>query len=120
VFPTWKNIKQFDGEKDVVAGVRAINTNGHTPGHTSYLVSSGRNQLIVLGDVSNIPALFVRNPGWRAAFDVDGEKAETNRRKIYDRVVADGTTITGYHFGMPGAGKIKKDGKGYAFVPVKA
>jgi glyoxylase-like metal-dependent hydrolase (beta-lactamase superfamily II) len=120
VFPTWKNMKQFDGEKDVVAGVRAINTNGHTPGHTSYLVSSGRNQMIVLGDVSNIPSLFVKHPEWRAVFDVDGELAEKNRRKTYDRVVADGTTITGYHFGLPGAGKIKKDGKGYAFVPVKA
>ena len=120
VFPTWKNIKQFDGEKDVTPGVRAINTNGHTPGHTSYQVSSGRNQMIVLGDVSNIPSLFVKHPEWRAVFDVDGELAEKNRRKIYDRVVASGTTITGYHFGLPGAGKIKKDGKGYAFVPVKA
>src|SRR6266545_1240702 len=92
VFPTWKNMKQFDGEKDVVAGVRAINTNGHTPGHTSYLVSSVRNQMIVLGDVSNIPSLFVKHPEWRAVFDVDGELAEKNRRKTYDRVVADGTT----------------------------
>ena len=120
VFPTWKNIKQFTGDKEVTPGVRAINTNGHTPGHTSYLVSSGRNQLIVLGDVSNIPSLFVKHPEWRAIFDGDGDLAEKNRRKIYDRVVADGTTITGYHFGMPGAGKIKKDGKGYAFIPVKA
>ena len=99
---------------------QAIATFGHTPGHTSYLVSSGRNQLIVLGDVSNIPSLFVKNPGWHAAFDVDGDLAETNRRKMYDRVVADNVTITGYHFGLPGAGKIKKDGSGYAFVPIKA
>jgi glyoxylase-like metal-dependent hydrolase (beta-lactamase superfamily II) len=120
VFPTWKNIKQFDGDKEVVPGVRAINTNGHTPGHTSYVVGSGRNQLIVLGDVSNIPSLFVTHPEWRAVFDVDPDLAEKNRRKIYDRVVADGTTVTGYHFGLPGAGKIKKDGKGYVFVPVKA
>jgi glyoxylase-like metal-dependent hydrolase (beta-lactamase superfamily II) len=120
VFPTWKNIKQFEGDKEVAPGVQAIATFGHTPGHTSYLVSSGRNQLIVLGDVSNIPSLFVKNPGWHAAFDVDGNLAETNRRKMYDRVVADNVTITGYHFGLPGAGKIKKDGAGYAFVPIKA
>ena len=50
----------------------------------------------------------------------DGALAEANRRKIFDRVVADRTTITGYHFGLPGAGTIKKDGKGYVFVPVKA
>jgi glyoxylase-like metal-dependent hydrolase (beta-lactamase superfamily II) len=119
VFPTWKNIKQFDGTKEVVAGVRPINTNGHTPGHMSYAIGSGNKQLFVLGDVSNIPALFVKNPGWHAAFDVDGALAETNRRKIYDRVIAEKATVTGYHFGMPGAGTIKKDGKGYAFVAVK-
>jgi glyoxylase-like metal-dependent hydrolase (beta-lactamase superfamily II) len=113
-------MKQFEGDKEVAPGVRAIATYGHTPGHTSYQVSSGRNQMIVLGDVSNIPSLFVTHPDWRAVFDVDGALAETNRRKMYDRVVADGVTITGYHFGLPGAGKIKKDGKGYAFVPVKA
>jgi glyoxylase-like metal-dependent hydrolase (beta-lactamase superfamily II) len=120
VFPSWKNIKQFEGDKDVAPGIRAIATFGHTPGHTSYLVSSGRNQMIVLGDVSNIPSLFVQHPGWHAAFDVDGDLAEKNRRKMYDRVVADNVTITGYHFGLPGAGKIKKDGAGYAFVPIKA
>jgi glyoxylase-like metal-dependent hydrolase (beta-lactamase superfamily II) len=119
VFPGWKNIKQHEGDKEVVAGVKAINTNGHTPGHTSYLLGSGRNQLIVLGDVTNIPALFVRNPGWHAAFDADANQAEQARRKIFDRAIADRATVTGYHFGLPGAGSIKKDGKGYAFVPVK-
>jgi len=120
VFPTWKNIKQFEGDKDVVAGVRPIYTNGHTPGHTSYLLGSGGKQLIVLGDVTNIPALFVKNPGWQAAFDSDGAMAEAARRKTFDRAIADKATITGYHYGMPGAGTIKKDGKGYAFVPVQA
>ena len=38
VFPGWKNIKQFEGDKEVVPGVRAIATPGHTPGHTSYQV----------------------------------------------------------------------------------
>ena len=70
VFPTWKNIKQFDGDKDVVAGVRADQHQRPYAGPHQLPVSSGRNQLIVLGDVSNIPALFVRNPGWHAAFDV--------------------------------------------------
>lgn len=119
-FPSWKNIKQIDAGKDVLPGVRAVASYGHTPGHTSYLVSSGGRELMVLADVSNLPALFVKNPDWQASFDQDGNVAQASRHKMYDRVVADGTTITGYHFGMPGAGKIKKDGKGYAFVPVKA
>jgi glyoxylase-like metal-dependent hydrolase (beta-lactamase superfamily II) len=119
VFPGWKNIRQFDGEAEVVPGVRAVNTNGHTPGHTSYLVASGGRQVMVLGDVTNIRALNLRNPGWHLAFDGDATLAETNRRKIFDRVVADKIIATGYHWGMPGAGTIERDGNGYALVPVK-
>ena len=117
-FPNWKNIRHIEPDKEVVAGVRSIATYGHTPGHTSYLVASGNRQLIVLGDVTNIPALFVRNPHWHASFDTDGPMAEAVRRKIFDRVIADKATITGYHYGMPGAGTIAKDGKGYAYKPV--
>jgi glyoxylase-like metal-dependent hydrolase (beta-lactamase superfamily II) len=120
VFPGWKNIRQVEGEREVVPGVKAINSNGHTPGHTSYVLGSGRRQLIVLGDVAVMPSLFVRNPGWHAVFDADGNMAEKSRRKIFDRAVADKAIVTGYHFGMPGAGTLKKDGKGYAYVPVKA
>jgi glyoxylase-like metal-dependent hydrolase (beta-lactamase superfamily II) len=120
VFPTWANIKQYEGDKEVVPGVRAIAANGHTPGHTCYHLGSSAQQLIVLGDITNIPALFVKNPGWHPVFDSDAAMAEANRRKMFDRVIADKVTITGYHYGMPGAGTIQKDGAGYAFVPVKA
>jgi len=74
----------------------------------------------VLGDVTNIPLLFVKNPGWQAVFDTDGALAEANRRKIIDRAIAENLTVTGYHYSMPGAGTFKKDGSGYVFVPVKA
>jgi glyoxylase-like metal-dependent hydrolase (beta-lactamase superfamily II) len=89
VFPGWKNIAPFEGDKEIVPGVRAIATFGHTPGHTSYQLGSGGKELIVLGDVSNVPALFVTHPEWHAAFDTDGQLAESNRRKMFDRVVAD-------------------------------
>jgi len=118
--PGWKNVQQIDGDKEVVPGVRAIATPGHTPGHTSYLVGSGKQQLLVLGDVTNIPVLFVKNPGWHAVFDTDAALAETNRRKMMDRAIADKLTVAGYHYSMPGAGTIKKDGNGYVFIPVKA
>ena len=118
-FPTWKNVKQVAGGADAAAGVRAVSTHGHTPGHTSYIVSSGSDTLIVGGDVTNIAALSLRNPGWHLVFDANAALAEENRRKIMDQVVSDKTIITGYHWGMPGAGTIQKDGSGYALVPVK-
>ena len=120
VFPGWKNIRQFSGEIEVLPGVRAISTPGHTAGHTSYHLGSGGQQLFVLGDVTNIRALNVTNPGWHLVFDADPVMAEAGRRKIFDRAVAENVTMTGYHWGMPGAGKLSKQGNGYAFTPVTA
>jgi len=119
-FPTWKNITQVAGEKDVAPGIRTLLTFGHTPGHTAFHVSSGSDQLIVAGDIANVPALFVANPGWHAVFDADPDLAETNRKKLFDRAIADKAVIAGYHFGFPNAGTIAKDGAGYAFMPFGA
>ena len=116
--PNWKNIKQFEADTEVLSGIRALPTYGHTPGHTSMHISSGNQQLIVMADVTNVPAMNMRNPGMHLAFDQDPKLAESNRRKIFDRVVADKVTCTGYHWGMPGAGTVQKDGKGYVLVPV--
>lgn len=116
--PSWKNVKQVAVDKDAVPGVRAMATYGHTPGHTSYLVSTGSAQLIVLGDVTNIPPVNLRNPGWHVSFDQDAEMAEATRRRTFDRIVADRIVCTGYHWGMPGAGTIEKDGNGYVLKPI--
>jgi glyoxylase-like metal-dependent hydrolase (beta-lactamase superfamily II) len=117
---SWKNVKQVAADKDAVPGVRAVATPGHTPGHTSYLVSSGSSQLLVLGDVTNIPAINLRNPGWHVMFDQDAPTAEATRRKMFDRIVADKIIATGYHWGMPGAGTVAKDGNGYVLQAVSA
>jgi glyoxylase-like metal-dependent hydrolase (beta-lactamase superfamily II) len=118
-FPTWKNIKQAAAGTEVTAGVRSIETHGHTPGHTSYVVTSGSDTLIVGGDVTNIQALNLANPGWHLLFDANPGMAEAGRRKLMDQAVTDKSIITGYHWGLPGAGTIQKDGSGYALVPVK-
>jgi glyoxylase-like metal-dependent hydrolase (beta-lactamase superfamily II) len=119
-FPTWKNIKQYNDGADLVPGVKAIATPGHTIGHMSFLVASGGQQLYIQSDVTGIHQLFVRNPGYFSAFDADGPKAEATRRAFYDRVIAEKGMIAGYHFGFPNVGTLSKDGNGYAFAAVKA
>ena len=117
-FPTWKNISRYHANTELLAGITSVPTYGHTPGHTSFHVSSGSEQMMILADVSNIQQLFLRNPGWHAAFDLDGAMAEETRRKMFDRCVADDLIVTGYHYGMPGCGRISRDGSGYVFAPL--
>ena len=116
-FPTWKNVKAVDGEADLVPGVRAIPAHGHTQGHTAHLISSGGSQLLVTADATNIQALFVKNPGWHAAFDHVPDMAVETRKKLFDRAIADKAMVAGYHWGLPNVGTITKDGNGYAFTP---
>jgi glyoxylase-like metal-dependent hydrolase (beta-lactamase superfamily II) len=117
-FPNWQNVTRVDGEQEVAPGIRSIPLFGHTPGHTAYHVSSGDAELYVLGDIANVPALFVANPGWHAVFDADPDLAEENRRAMFDRVIADGAPVAGYHFGFPNVGTVSKDGAGYLFEPM--
>jgi glyoxylase-like metal-dependent hydrolase (beta-lactamase superfamily II) len=115
---TWKNVKPYEGDVEVVPRIRAVASYGHTLGHTSYIVSSGTQQLIVTGDITNIPALNMRNPGMNLVLDSDSALAEASRRKMFERAIAEKAVLTGYHWGVPGAGTIAKDGAGYALVPV--
>ncbi|MEM9224312.1 MAG: MBL fold metallo-hydrolase [Pseudomonadota bacterium] len=115
---SWDNVDRYKDGATVAPGVVAQAAYGHTPGHTAFVVSSGNDSLVIAADIANIPALFVANPGWHATFDMDKAEAEAARRKLFDQVIADGSIIAGYHFGFPNAGKLEKDGSGYAFTPM--
>lgn len=116
-FPRWPNVRRFGDDVELAPGVRSLGTPGHTPGHTAFHVSSGSAELIVAGDVAITPALFVTNPDWHIVFDADPDLAEQTRRRLLDRVTADGVAIAGYHFGFPNVGRMRKAGDGYAFEP---
>ncbi len=121
VFPAWKSagqIKLVGDNVEVAPGIRSIHAPGHTPGHMAWHVASGKAQLLVLADVVTYNPVFLRNPGWHGSFDADGALAETHRRKLVERAIADKMMVTSYHFTFPAAGTIAKDGAGYAFNPV--
>jgi glyoxylase-like metal-dependent hydrolase (beta-lactamase superfamily II) len=120
VFPTWKNIRQVTGEPEVAPGIRFVSAPGHTPGHRAFHLASGSSELMISNDTAYVPALVVANPGWHGQYDQDANTAEASRRKLLDRAVADKLMICGYHFPFPGAGRIEKDGSGYALHVTKA
>jgi glyoxylase-like metal-dependent hydrolase (beta-lactamase superfamily II) len=113
-----KNVKRFEPGGEVAPGITAIPAYGHTPGHTVFAVASGTESMLVLGDVTNHPWLFARNPDWQAIIDVDGTMAADTRRKLLDRAAADRMLVQGYHFPFPASGHIARRGAGYEFVPV--
>jgi glyoxylase-like metal-dependent hydrolase (beta-lactamase superfamily II) len=112
-------VTKYDWGKEVAPGILALDTSGHTPGHTSFAVSSGSGKMLVQSDVTNIPEFFLRNPDWHVAYDVDPEKAAKTRRKFYDMASAEKTLIAGFHFSFPSMGYVEKDGNNFRLVPVR-
>jgi glyoxylase-like metal-dependent hydrolase (beta-lactamase superfamily II) len=119
-FPTWKNVRQVDGEVEVASGIRTLPAPGHTPGHTAYHLASGNAQAIYSADTFYQPALSLKTPQWHGSYDHDGPLAEASRRKLADRLVADKIPVSGYHFPWPGAGVLAKDGAGYSLTSMQA
>ena len=117
-FPKWKNWKLVESGAEVAPGVRILDAYGHTPGHSVFLVTSGKDQLMVSNDTMYVPGILAPHPEWQGAYDQDGPLAVETRRRIIDRVIADRMQICGAHFPFPGAGTFVKDGAAYAFTPV--
>jgi len=112
-----RKVTPYEWGKEVAPGLLAVESVGHTPGHTSYVLSSGSGKVFIQSDVTNNPCLFATHPGWHAFFDQDADVAEKTRRRVYDMLVAEKLQVQGFHYPFPGLGNIEKDGDGYRVVP---
>jgi glyoxylase-like metal-dependent hydrolase (beta-lactamase superfamily II) len=111
-------VTKYEWGKEVAPGITSIAAPGHTPGHTAFAIASGSSKILIQSDVTNIPELFLRNPDWHVAFDVDPGVAQDTRHKFYDMAAAEKATVVGFHFTFPSIGHVEKDGSKYRLVPV--
>jgi glyoxylase-like metal-dependent hydrolase (beta-lactamase superfamily II) len=113
---SWKNVRTFEGEPELLPGVQAVQVPGHSPGMVAHLVASGSKQFLITADVVNLAPHIATNPEWQLAIDQDPQMAVETRKKVFDRAVADKLIVSGTHWLMPNAGTLTKDGNSYAFV----
>ena len=111
------SVTLFDDGDEILPGVAAHASHGHTPGHMSFELRAGSSSLLVLGDaIGNHHVGFAR-PGWISGSDQDGERAAATRRRLLDQITADDMALIGYHLPEGGFGRAERDGDGYRFVP---
>jgi len=111
-----RRVRTYEWDKEVIPGVTAVGTPGHTPGHTSHIVASEAKTVYVQADVTHAPFLFARHPDWHFMLDVEPVEAEATRRKVYDMLVADKMLVQGFHYPFPAVGHVEKSGSGYREV----
>ncbi|MFB9691377.1 MBL fold metallo-hydrolase [Amycolatopsis plumensis] len=92
-------IQFFDRAEDVVPGISALPTAGHTPGHTSLLVTDpgSDERVLILGDVMHTQAQ-VSETHWNFLLDVDAERGTYARVALLEQYHDDRTVVAGGHF----------------------
>ena len=107
----------FEADGEPVPGVHALASHGHTAGHTSYLVESQGQRLLVIGDLIHVAAVQFADPGVTIAFDSDPKAAERSRDAVFKLAAKDGALVGAAHLQFPGLGHLRAAGTAWQWVP---
>ena len=102
---------------EVFPGVHAIDPSGHTPGHTGYLIESGKHLLLIWGDICHVPDIQTKQPEVTMVFDIDPEVAILARRRTFDMVSQDRVLVAGMHLHFPGFSYVTFEDRAYRIIP---
>jgi glyoxylase-like metal-dependent hydrolase (beta-lactamase superfamily II) len=110
-------MRTFSGAIEVFPGVTSLPLLGHTPGHSGYMIASGKESLLIWGDIVHVPDIQIPRPKVTIEFDTDPHEAADTRRRILDRVAADRQLVGGMHMHYPGFAHLLRQGDGYRLLP---
>ncbi len=89
-------VELIDSDTEVAPGVHSLHTPGHTPGHQTYVVSSGGERALFLGDAIACP-VQMETPDLEALADMDKSLGIQTRNRILREI--EGTDyLSGPHF----------------------
>lgn len=107
----------IDHEMEILPGIHALAAHGHTPGHIALTISSGTDQLLVVGDALVQP-INIEHPGWNAVVDIIPEQATQSRCQLNNLASTEKMLVLAYHFPFPGLGHITHEGPGWKWRPI--
>jgi glyoxylase-like metal-dependent hydrolase (beta-lactamase superfamily II) len=118
VTPLLDRITFIEGGQEVLSGVLAVNTFGHTPGHLSYEVKTSIGPVAITADVLLHHVFAFEEPDWSNNFDGDPAQAAETRRRLLADLADRRMPFLAYHVPLPGLGFVERDGDAYRYVPV--
>jgi glyoxylase-like metal-dependent hydrolase (beta-lactamase superfamily II) len=105
----------LDGEGEIVSGIRALPTPGHTPHHQSLLLENDGDRAIYFADL--VPTAAHLPLPWIMGYDVEPlVTLETKRRVLAQATAEEWTCIFEHDAGVPWA-RIRMDEKAYGLAP---
>ncbi|HXD47220.1 MAG TPA: MBL fold metallo-hydrolase [Gemmatimonadaceae bacterium] len=104
-----------DGEAEIVPGIRALPTPGHTPGHHGLLIESAGERAFYIADLS--PTTSHLPLPWIMGYDVEPLVTLETKRRILARAMAEEWLVVFEHDATTAWAYLTQDARGYAVRP---
>ena len=109
-------ISFFKGGDEILSGIEAVDTSGHTPGHTSFLIHNSAGPVLIAGDALTHPVISIEHPEWQNPADMDREKAAVTRKRLIDRLASEKIGLAATHLPAPGFGRVESNQSAWRYV----
>lgn len=106
----------FDDGQEILPGIAARASYGHTPGHMAFEIRNGTEAVMIVGDALGNPHVAFERPDWHSGTDQDPEAAATARTSLLDQISQEQMKIIGFHLPNGGIGRVEKTGSVYQFI----
>lgn len=106
----------FDDGQEILPGIAARASFGHTPGHMAFEIRSGRESVMIVGDALGNPHVAFERPDWHSGTDQDPQAAAATRSLLLDQISREQMKIIGFHLPNGGIGRVEKTGSAYKFI----
>ena len=114
-----KKLKVFSDKSLAFGGIEFKPSFGHTPGHYSFKLKTGGQEVVFIGDIVHSHTLQFEQPKTAVEFDIDSKTAVQTRLKHFAEYAKEGQLIAAPHLPFPGLGYIySKDNQSYQWIPV--
>lgn len=110
-------LELIDSEREIVPGIMAVLTPGHTPGHMMPVISSLEEELFCISDALVHPIHIVK-PQWHMAADLNPKQNILTRREILNMATEREVLIHAFHFPFPGIGQVSWDNGSWQWKPI--
>lgn len=108
----------IDFDEEFLPGLTVQAMRGHTAGQLAVHLRSGGQSALFTGDTFHQP-MQVYRPDWCSRFCESPEVANATRRALFDQAAETDAVLFPAHAGVPHAGRIRRRGTDFQFVPLE-